>query len=332
MSANVSASLTIAHLSDLHLSLERGPQNVKRVCRLLEHVLRTNVNHVVVTGDLTADARPKELKLARRIFKGYGLLDPTRLSVVPGNHDIFGGVHTAEDILGFPKRCKRTDYAQMLDMFVEAFAETFAGTITACADKPFPYVKLLDGAVLVGINSVAKYSRVNNPFGSNGEVGNAQFERLKELLADESVPRVNRIALIHHHFSQLQRGRGGAMHSIWSSIEKRTLKLHRKRRLFTLFARERIDLVLHGHVHENCEYERNGIRFANAGASVLTGRADLLGFTLVRCSRSRIDTMHRSVDPNVRRGVVPPVLSSPPPGRLRLLETSTQGKNAITLP
>ncbi len=321
MSANYSASRTIAHLSDLHLSVDRVPQNVKRTRRLLEHILRANVDHIVVTGDITADARAKELELARKIFKSYGLLDARRLSVVPGNHDIFGGVHTAEDIFGFPKRCKHTHYAQMVDMFVEAFAETFAGTITAGGEQQFPYAKVLNGAVLIGINSVAKYSRFGNPFGSNGEVGDAQFKRLHELLAAESVPRGNRIVLIHHHFSRLQRGRVGAIHSMWSSIEKRTMKLHRKRRLLEMFVRERIGLVLHGHVHENREYERNGIRFVNAGASVLT--ADQLGYTLVRCDASRIDTMHRYVDPDTGGRVVPSTMSAPLQGSLRLLETST---------
>ena len=98
--------MLIAHIADLHLSLLHRREAIRNLKRVLEHVTRQNPDHVVVTGDLSADARARELELARKIFDSYGLFHSRRLTVLPGNHDIFGGVHTAEDVLAFPSRCR----------------------------------------------------------------------------------------------------------------------------------------------------------------------------------------------------------------------------------
>jgi 3',5'-cyclic AMP phosphodiesterase CpdA len=282
-------SFTIAHIADLHLSGEHRRFNLRRARRLLEEISRRRVDHVVVTGDIAADADRKDLDIARGLFRNNGLLDPLKLSVVVGNHDVFGGVHTAEDILTFPRRCRQTDYNEKVEEFRGYFHEAFERTLYGTKAKPFPYAKVLGGVVLFGVNSVAHYSGVGNPVGSNGEVGDAQFRRLRQLLQAPQLRTKKKIVLIHHHFHKLPVPGEGTLHSVWGAIERRTMKLHGKKRLFELFRESHVDLVLHGHVHVNEEYTRKGVRFINAGGSLL-GPGNRMSFNLLEVTPGSIES------------------------------------------
>lgn len=283
-------TFVLAHISDLHLSVEGSRSTIRRTRRLLEHMLRGDIDHVAVTGDIVADASPKELEVARNIFKSYGLLDHRKLSVVLGNHDVFGGVYNAHDIFSFPKRCKGTNYKEKLKRFCEAFSETFDRTLAPNQHSWFPFVKLLGDIVMYGVNSVADYSRVRNPFGSNGAVSDEEFKHLKSFLQAELFLNKTKLLLIHHHFSKIRTSENGTISNIWNAIEKRTMKLHGKKRLFNLFAATDVRVVLHGHIHENSEYERNGTRFINTGGSVIGSDPDTLYYKTLRVSAEKIES------------------------------------------
>ncbi len=280
---------TIAHLSDLHISLDHSRQNTKNMRRLLEYCLGQNVDHIVITGDIAANAEKKELEAARKIFRSFGLLDPEKLTLVIGNHDIFGGVHHAHDILQFPKRCRETDYERRLNIFKETFHEVFEGSVHGKGSKLYPFVKIVHGVALVGINSIARYARVRNPLGSNGEVESDQFKRLERLLNMELIKNLHKVVLIHHHFNELETAISGTLNSVWNAIEAQTLKLRKKKRLLELFRNSGVQLVLHGHVHENREYVRNGIRFVNTGGTLL-GSTEASYATFITASQAGLQT------------------------------------------
>jgi 3',5'-cyclic AMP phosphodiesterase CpdA len=273
-------SFTIAHISDLHLSSEHKRFNLRRARRLLEEIGRRRVDHVVVTGDIAADADRREFEIARGLFRNSGLLDPDKLSVVIGNHDVFGGVHMPEDILTFPRRCRKTDYNAQVEEFRGYFHEAFERCLFGSHAKPFPYAKVIGDVVLFGVNSIAHYSAVKNPVGSNGDVGDGQYRRLKQLLEAPELRGKRKIVLIHHHFHRYPSPAEGTLHSVWGAIERRTMKLHGKKRLFQLFRESGVALVLHGHVHVNGEYGRKGIQFLNGGGSLL-GPGNRMAFNLI---------------------------------------------------
>ena len=100
------AELTIAHISDLHINPLFKKANSLRTRVLLQKVARLQVDHVVVTGDVTSGALPEDYAKARELLLEAGLFHPSRLTTVIGNHDIYGGLYTAEDILTFPGRCR----------------------------------------------------------------------------------------------------------------------------------------------------------------------------------------------------------------------------------
>lgn len=260
---------TIAHISDLHLSAEFRRQNIRRTKQLLDHLARRNIDHLVITGDIAANAQPAEFAMARGLLTSYGFYDATRTTIIPGNHDIFGGVHTAEDILDFPSRCRHTRVQRTVQMFFDSFGELFRGCSLDMERGCFPFVKDLGPVVLVGLNSVAPYSVVGNPFGSNGGVQKSEIHAARRLLSRDASKHKPRIVLIHHHFNKATTSGGGTLSGIWGNLENQTMKLHGKKKLLKFFRDEKIDLVLHGHQHVNLSYVRKGIHFVNAGGSIM---------------------------------------------------------------
>ncbi len=274
--------LTIAHLSDFHISAEHRRNHIRRARRALEYARSLGVDHVVVTGDITANGDPADYRIARSLFASAGLLDAGRLTVTIGNHDVFGGVHTAEEVLTFPGHCRVTDDKAKVREFGYAFRETFEHTLRHSDKRLFPFAKLLGDVALIGVNTVAAHSRFKNPIGSNGGVDDRSFELLVELLESPLLLAKRKIVVLHHHFCRMRDVLPSAAHSVWGAIERQTMKLHGKARLLKLFSRTQVHMVLHGHIHVSNEYIREGVRFVNAGGSVLHDRSDDLHITILR--------------------------------------------------
>lgn len=286
--------ITIAHLSDFHLSAEHRRNHIRRTRRALAYVRSLNVDHIIVTGDITANGHPADYRIARSLFASAGLLESKKLTVTIGNHDLFGGVHTVEDVLTFPHHCKATDYRAKTREFVCAFRETFDFTLRQSEKRFFPFAKVMGDVAIIGANTVAEYSRFKNPIGSNGEVDDKSFEHLEELLGSPLLRTKRKIVALHHHFCRLGEVKPGTMHSVWGAIEKHTMKLRGKSRLLKLFARTKVEMVLHGHVHEAHEYLRDGVRFLNAGGSVLHDQSPDLFINIIRMADDGCHTeIHR---------------------------------------
>jgi predicted phosphodiesterase len=94
--------------------------------------------------------------------------------------------------------------------------------------------------------------------------------------------------LIHHHFNKLKLHSKSTFGSLWGNIEKQTMKLRNKRRLFNLFNEFNVDVVLHGHVHESKEYFRKGVRFLNAGATIKNNHHSVI-VNYLRLSKGKIN-------------------------------------------
>jgi len=77
---------TLVHLSDLHFG--RSPRLEQRCVALVRALVEADVDHVVVTGDVTERGLVSEFERFQAVFAP--LADSRRLSVVPGNHDRLG--------------------------------------------------------------------------------------------------------------------------------------------------------------------------------------------------------------------------------------------------
>ncbi|MHB1049601.1 MAG: metallophosphoesterase family protein [Bacteroidota bacterium] len=260
----------LAHLSDLHLSPEYFPERSEWFRASLELCIRSGADHIIITGDITNQARPNEFEHFRSILKEYDLLDATKMTVVIGNHDIYGGPYHAEDVLEFPSSCKATRYHDKVQEFYRSTKELFTGVRFLSQDSIFPFVKITGDTAIVGMNSVAEWSPFKNPLGSNGIVNNEQFELVKSFLRHAPSEAKHRFIAVHHHFHKSdERDNRSKMERVWSAIEAATMKMRKKKRLLKLFARSGIDGILHGHVHRHDAYIRKAVRCYNGGGTII---------------------------------------------------------------
>jgi len=272
----------IAHLSDLHLSAEYFPERIHTVRLLFRRCQELNVDHIVITGDVTNQARIEELNLFRSLLQEHSLLDGRKVSVVIGNHDIFGGPYYAEDVLKFPSACQSADYDAKVNLFYTTLKETFEGATLVQPEQPFPFVKVFGEIAIVGINSVARWHGVKNPIGSNGKVERKQIESLKALLLNARMKNKLVIAAMHHHFQMKEETDiQSKTKQLWRAFESATMKLHKKKKLIKLLLSSGVTTILHGHVHRHDQYQYKGIRCFNSGESMLAYNNALPKFHLM---------------------------------------------------
>lgn len=271
---------TLVHISDPHLSRQYYREHIKSFKLLLEAILEQSCDHLLMTGDIVSTADPDDYFLARAILARFGLLHSSKLTVVPGNHDIFGGPHRAVDVLSFPRYIRSVDYSRHLNLFVEAFEEAFKGCTFPVAGRVFPFVKEVGPFALIGLNSIPPWSPWDNPLGSNGLIDDIQGEGLSHaadsLLVRDRIP----IVAIHHHFNDLIAD-SSSTSTLWRVIEHKTMRMKRRRKLLKLFNALKVRYVFHGHIHRNETYERQGIRFVNGAGAVCDDPIRLLKFNTV---------------------------------------------------
>ncbi|MBU2492803.1 MAG: metallophosphoesterase [Bacteroidetes bacterium] len=260
--------MKIAHISDLHFSRSYKSNNIRKTKRLIKYCIEQGFDHLVITGDISDNSDEKDFLILRNILNNFNLLDSGKVSLTIGNHDIFGGVQTANDIVNFPSKCLKINYDQKVKKFVSFFSELFDSAVFPNPDKIFPYAKIIGDVAIIGINSIRHYSRIKNPFASNGKIYNDDFESIKAMLEFDSIKVRKKIVAVHHHFYKNSVEATSSQSNLWNRIEGYTLKLRGKKKLLKLFKENKVDLVLHGHSHELKEYERKGIKFVNAGASI----------------------------------------------------------------
>jgi 3',5'-cyclic AMP phosphodiesterase CpdA len=279
--------MKIAHISDLHLDKLYKRSNFLKTLRLIEFIADGGFDHLIITGDITENAEASAFELARNILKKHGFLNSRKTSLVIGNHDIYGGVHLAEDVINFPAKCRNTSFSKKVEEFGVYFAETLTGAIRTSLDNPFPFVKEFDDFILIGLNSIAEYSVLKNPIASNGRISGWQLEDVESVLKLRKFPNKRRIVITHHHFCK-DPAEESHPSSLVQKIERQTMKLRGKKKLLKRFRKLDVSHVLHGHLHETNQYSRRGITFLNAGGSVLNGTHNEFRFNSINISGNEI--------------------------------------------
>ncbi len=280
--------MRIVHLSDLHFTTFFSNNNLSQIEQVLKYAINMKGDHIVITGDLTDNATPEDFLILRKLFEKLELIDGNRFSLVIGNHDIFGGVQTAEDIFTFPEKCSKINYNQKVQEFYSYFPELFDNSIYFDQKQIFPFAKLIDNFLLVGLNSIAPYSKVNNPFASNGKIELSQLNDMVKIFEQFENEKYRKIVLVHHHFNKMKI-KENLSNNFWQKIEKQTMKLKKKKRLFKIFNQYGVELVLHGHYHISKDYVRKGIRFSNAGASLKGAVKDNYYVNVININDKSID-------------------------------------------
>lgn len=233
----------IAHISDLHvLDLEgvhwkhflnkraTGAMNLAGIRRNAHpvHVAETlarrlgepDVDHVIITGDITNLALDAEFKRARQIVELIG--PPSYVTIIPGNHDLY------------------TRGAMRHHRFEKWFAEYLVDegddhrSALTKGRMHYPFVRAPARHVRIyGLSSAIP----TPPFLAYGHVGKPQLERLRTLVAQEPPGVSVRIVLVHHNLHH----RMGVAEYVASLVDRKS---------FSQVMHEiGASVVLHGHTH-----------------------------------------------------------------------------------
>lgn len=178
--------------------------------RLLDDVVRAEVDHVAVTGDLINLGLADEYKSARALLWRIG--PPERVSFVPGNHDAY--------------------MRQTVPGIVHHWRPWFLGDGVAETDGgyAFPFTRVRGQVALIGVNSGVP----TGPFLATGFLGQRQIAALADELEALGRQGLARLVLIHHPPFDI-------------GFQKR---LGDHRELAAMLARVGAEAVLHGHTHK----------------------------------------------------------------------------------
>ena len=195
--------MKIAHFSDLHLyarggtpawrffnkrltgwvNLRANRGNIHRagyVEAIAREIARLGVEHVVVTGDMTNLALEAEYELARDVIEHELKLDPSQVTVVPGNHDVY----TRGSLVS-----RRFEH-----YFAAWLRSDLPDLATDANGGRFPIVKLRGNAAIVALSSAVP----RLPFVAAGALRPAQIAALGRILEHPEVLGRTVVIAMHH--------------------------------------------------------------------------------------------------------------------------------------
>lgn len=267
--------MKIAHISDLHLlgSEEIPPRRLvgKRFTgwvnlRFRRHAIhkpraaqavareirQRDVDHVVITGDMTNLALESEFEAVRSFLEHDLAMPPESVSVVPGNHDTY------------------TRGAYRSRRFQCFLGEYITSDLPGATGVPdigrFPYVRLRGPAAIIGLSTAVPRA----PLVASGSVGKAQRMALRSLLEHADVRSRTPVILQHHPWHQPPTRMKAFMQGLADADEEHAVLKELER-----------GLLLHGHLH----------RRVRRTIETDTGRLDAIGTTSASLLDDREDRM-----------------------------------------
>jgi len=244
--------ITLLHISDTQFGSKH--RHTVGSGGLLEHIIHDltilkddfglKPQAVVLTGDLTETGSKNEFKQVLEFVNGLkehlSSIDPTittkRFAIVPGNHDVNRKTYPSRKIWNSWFRSQPPEpYWSKWEFFVEFFDEFYKDIPSGerpifIKEKPYTSFEMEDiKLIIAGLNSTINESDKQH----YGFIGEEQLDHFKTEL--ERKNGWFKIAALHHDIS-------AAEHGLTDSEEfKRCLK-------------EEVNLVLHGHIHNDRMY------------------------------------------------------------------------------
>jgi 3',5'-cyclic AMP phosphodiesterase CpdA len=175
---------------------------------------RSELDHVLVTGDITNLAFEEEFRFARRLFDAIRL-GPERVTVLPGNHDSY-----------------IARGAEYFAAHFDVYNRPDPGWARPEPDDRWPVVRVRGPLALVALST----SLATPWFTAWGRVGEEQLARVAEALADPRLGDRFRLVAIHHPPA------GERSRSVVRGLRDRA-------GFAAVIAQAGAELILHGHEH-----------------------------------------------------------------------------------
>jgi 3',5'-cyclic AMP phosphodiesterase CpdA len=264
--------ITIAHLSDLHLTAtddgrrkeDRARHMNANLYRLLRHEPIQGADLMLITGDVSDRGELAAWNFLWSSVRDAGL-DLGKILVIPGNHDAA--------CLGLRRiRPKAEDLAIVR-----------AGLEKGRQRRRLPYVRLFAGGTVgaFAVDSVnaGNFNLIDNAV---GRIGFNQLAKLGELLRENTeIPC--KLIVLHHSpnipHSATSKRRGEKATPFW---QRAALQLDRVDRVgLRLLARTfEAKAILHGHTHDNLDRRIGGVRIIGTRDSTVPQSSGLLSYKL----------------------------------------------------
>jgi len=255
--------MKIFHISDMHIST-RWNINYKKLIRILEYISLQKPDHIVITGDLSANGKFSELNLVKNLLIKFNLYHTELVSVVPGNHDIYPCRGNFPDLDKIMYPFYNPDTAYHTSKFYSCFNDLIPEQ-TSYLSKNIYIKELNNKTVLVGLNSIAPLS-YSNKLGYIGEINSKQLSFFSSKYFNDISRNKYVIVAMHHFFCD--RKITNKTYTFWDKIEYENVRLKNDEESVQKFNKHSINLLLHGHLHESTSYNILNILFSNAGGSV----------------------------------------------------------------
>jgi 3',5'-cyclic AMP phosphodiesterase CpdA len=239
--------MRIAHLSDLHVLSLAGASasrflnkrftgwvnlRLKRehkhrpghVRASLRAIREANVDHVIITGDLTNLALEQEFEAVREMIDVELGVPARDVTIVPGNHDLYtrGALRT--------RRFSRY-FADYLESDLPELAANMAL-------GRFPIVKLRGELAILGLSSAVP----RPPLVASGELGKEQLLALGRILEHDEVRKRTVVLALHH-----------PVHNPSSPMKTWVEGLRDAPALVSALAHLPRGLLVHGHLHRRIQ-------------------------------------------------------------------------------
>ena len=309
--------MRLAHCSDLHLlSLEgakvldfankrwigglnllsnRARHHQSEIfIAMMDDLNASDVDHLLVTGDVTNLALDEEFRFARELFSRLRF-GPDQVTVIPGNHDTYVKAGSK--------------------YFAKHFGEYFQSDEGAGPPdgESWPCVRTRGPVAIFGVSS-----SLHTPwFTAYGVIGDDQLERLRLALLDERYADSLRLVAIHHSPAEPR-------------AKSRVRGLRDRLKLYKVLEETGAELILHGHEHLDLSASLHGRDGPVPVRGIQAGTYDAGDTALHRRARYRIYEVSDEPGAGTRPRVVAESVRIWDPEGRRFIEESSDDEPAAT--
>jgi predicted MPP superfamily phosphohydrolase len=250
-----SPSTTLLWVSDTHFSEDKKHHNFPLKSTATESNLAESITKsfkkpfpqvagIIISGDITWTNSPEEFQLATEFIRQltfWSPLQPDQIAMCPGNHDLKWSDDPADKTR--PIDSIGSDARKAYAAFYEERFFIAPNEFLSCGRR-----FLMGNAIpvdIVCLNS-SYLQQLENAFQGHGFIGDNQMEFVASEMnwdADPDKPRAYRIVVLHHHLLPTTY-RATAIADYGYSVVLDAEALSR------WIAKYRVDLVLHGHMHQ----------------------------------------------------------------------------------
>jgi 3',5'-cyclic AMP phosphodiesterase CpdA len=184
----------LAHFSDFHLT--DTDVDFRRCLNLIDDAIRQDADHLVVSGDLVESGQMDVVEAFIDALSNRGWGDGRRLTLIPGNHDIFPFSKRVVPPIRRPKAIFE-DFVSLTNS-----SRTETKITKLLRSEPYPFGKILNkDVVLVGLDTT-RNGKFKPWCWSEGELPKPHMEAVEVFLASHAKAKHRIVAMHHHHWEE----------------------------------------------------------------------------------------------------------------------------------